>query len=217
MVSVVLAADSSSASANRFTIQKTEWASAGVLKVYTAEGPSFFVREEYLAGDVPSPGVTLADDRAEALVAAGRTFLAERAAMEYLSRAEHSRFLLAQKLGKKGFSRGESASALDYLESRGYLDDARFATAWLRSRSIHKTEGRLKLSAGLASRGIGIEIAKQALDEYCAEHDEAASCEKLAEKLLKQGKSGEKLALSLVRRGFSVKLVRSVLEKKREL
>jgi regulatory protein len=228
MVSVVLAADSSSASANRFTIRKTEWASAGVLKVHTAEGPSFFLRPRYLAGFASgcddtafesffSPGMVVAEDLADALLSAGRIFLAERRALEYLARAEHSRLLLSQKLSRKGFSRVESDPALDYLEERGYLDDSRYASAWLRTRSIHKAEGRMKLAAGLAARGIGGEIAKRALDDYCSAHDEAESCAKQAERLIAQGRTGEKLVVSLVRRGFSVKLVKSVLDKKIEL
>jgi len=216
MVSVVLAADSSSASANRFTIQTTEWASAGILKVCTAEGPSFFVREDYLGGFFPDgivPGSVVEDDRASALIFAARAFLAERAAMGYLARSEHSRYLLSLKLGKKGFSAAESAPALDFLAGRRYLDDARFASAWLRSRSIHRTEGRLKLQAGLYTRGVASEIAKDALDDYFSVNDEAENCDRMTEKLIGQGKNGDKLVASLVRRGFSIKQVRISVEK----
>ncbi len=212
---MVLAADSSSASANTLTIQKTEWASVGILKVCPAEGPSFFVREEYLPFAIQSlePGRVLSPEDAESLLASGRVFLAEREAMAYLARSEHSRFMLVAKLSKKGFTAVDYEPALDFLEAKGYLDDSRFAEAWLRSRSIHAHEGRIKLLAGLQARGVSPEIARTVVGEYYLDHDESDSCRKMAEKLLNQGKTTEKAMASLVRRGFPIKLIRSIIGK----
>jgi regulatory protein len=212
---VVLAADSSSASANTLTIQKTEWASVGILKVCPAEGPSFFVREEYLpfAAETLEPGRVLTPEEADSLLSSGRVYLAEREAMAYLARSEHSRFMLVAKLVKKGFTAADYAPALDYLEAKGYLDDSRFAEAWLRSRSIHTHEGRIKLLAGLQSRGVFSDVARNAVDEYYRDHDESEACRAMAAKLLNQGRTTEKTMASLVRRGFSLRLIRSIIGK----
>ena len=215
MVSVVRAEDSSSASANLpVIIQQTEWASASVLKVYLAEGPSFFVRAIYLPempdcfpDQIPESGLVLTEETAAVLVHSARVYLAERAAMEYLARAEYSRQQLELRLLKKGYDASESAPALDYLESGKMLDDARFASAWLRSRMIHQCEGKRKLLAGLRAHGVSFSDAEAALDSFFSETDELALCKKATEKLRRQGKNGEKLFSALIRKGFSSKTI----------
>lgn len=158
-------------------------------------------------------GCACSPEVAEALLAAARTYIAERQAYAYLARAEHSRKQLEIKLEKKGFSREEARPALDYLEESGALDDTRFAEAWLHSRLVKAGEGRLKLLAGLASRGISRERAQSAVDLFFKEHDETEILYKTTEKLIRQGKTGEKLLESLVRKGFSPGKTRSELKK----
>jgi len=217
MVSVAHAEDSSSASANlQIAIQKMEWASTGILKVYPEEGPSFFVRLEYLNEECASLlssqsggacSIRLSEEDSSALYLAARSFLAERLAMDYLSRAEHSRYQLSLKLLKKGYMSAEIDPALDYLETKHAVDDARYAEAWLHSRSLHQAEGRLKMFAGLISRGINGKIADKSLNDYFAHTDEIELCNKAIAKLLRTGKSGEKLESALIRRGFCRKTI----------
>jgi regulatory protein len=220
MDSAVLAEDSSSASVNlQLTIQKTEWASAGILKVYPEEGPSFLVRVDYLSAACLTfleyhPPVALPEDEAAELLGSARIFLAERAALSYLARAEQCRFNLSVKLSKKGYSGAEVSRALDYLESAGYLDDLRFAEAWLRNRSIHQSEGRRKLLAGLMSRGISMKTASCALDSYFMVANESLLCEKAISKLIKTGKSGDTLRGALARKGFSGRTIAECMKKR---
>jgi len=214
----VHAEDSSSANANfSVCIDKIEGTSAGVLKVYLSDGPSFFVRDAYLeafpVGSCES-GAVLDEEASAALLHAARVYLAERAAMEYLSRAEHTRFALTVKLrnAKKGFSVAEVTPALAYLEERGLLDDGRFASAWLRNRSIHQSEGRQKLLAGLVSRGVDMGVARKALQEFFGTADERELCMKAAEKLKRTGKAPEKMQAALMRKGFPSKLIAECLK-----
>ncbi len=216
MVNAVHAEDSSSASVNSTVcIEKIEWTSVSILKIYLAEGPSFFVRDVYLSSFPPellTPDSILGEAETETLVHAGRIYLAERSAMEYLARSEQCRFSLSPKLYKKDFTLDEINPALDYLEQRGMLDDARFASAWLRNRSIHQSEGRQKLLAGLLSRGIAGSIARQALDAYFEVMDEKALCKNAAEKMIRIGKKEEKLAIALARKGFSLRIITECLK-----
>lgn len=207
---------SSSASAKPgFTPQKTEWASPGVLKVFPEDGPSFFVREEYLS----FPATVLFDsnnvldaEEFEHLFIAARMYLAEKAAMAYLGRAEHCRRQLEIKLTKKDFTEKEISGALDYLEQKKYLDDYRYCEAWLRSRLVHKAEGRVKLLASLQSRGIRFDTAKRAVAAVLDDEDEERLCKKAADKLQKRGKMGIKLVSALHRAGFSIKTVAKCLK-----
>jgi len=223
MVSVAHAEDSSSASANlQIAIRKLEWASTGIIKVYPEEGPSFFVRPDYLneacAALVSSQGgdscdLRLSEEDSAALYLAARTFLAERVAMDYLGRAEHSRYQLSLKLRKKGYLPAEIDPALDYLEVKHSLDDSRYAEAWLRNRSIRQHEGRLKMYAGLVSRGINGKIADKSLNDYFSNTDEIELCDKAIVKLLRTGKSGDKLENALIRRGFCRKTIVNCIKK----
>ena len=203
--------NSSSASANNaFFCAKIDWTSPGILKIYPEEGPSFFVRDEYvptLLERLVFPNISLTSEDFDTLFLGARAWLAEKSAMTYLARAEHCRKQLELKLRKKDFLPSETSYALDYLESKGYLDDARFCEAWLRSRLLHKAEGPSKLLAALQNRGIAYETAKKAVNEFFLVNDEEALCQKAIEKLKRRGKSGIKLAVSLNRAGFSTKLI----------
>ncbi len=219
MDSAVHGADSSSASVNfRFVIRKTEWASTGILSVYPEEGPSFLVRAAYLSPEcayaLEGVPVALTDSLAESLLSSARVFLAERAALAYLARAEHCRSLLSVKLSKKGYTRDESEPALAYLASCGYLDDARYAEAWLRSRVNRVGEGRRKLLAGLLTRGVSRDVAEQALRSLFAEADERDLCHKALNKLERLGKSDEQIRVSLIRKGFAMKTIEECREKR---
>jgi regulatory protein len=219
---VVHAEDSSSASADlQLTIRKSEWASAGILKVYPEEGPSFFFRPEYadetvFADILPeSPGPyphVLDEERSVALYRAARSYLAERVAMEYLARSEHCRYQLSLKLRKKGYLDDEISPALDFLVLSGSLDDSRFAEAWLRNRAIHQNEGRKKLLAALLERGVKFVIADSALDSFFGMVEERDLCLKAAQKLHRLGKSGQKLVIALLRKGFSGILIKECMK-----
>lgn len=217
MDSVAHAADSSSASADsRISIRKTEWASAGILKVYPEEGPSFFVRPCYVRSDSPvdfeAAPIVLDVESSASLYHAARSFLAERAALSFLARSEHCRFQLSLKLRKKGYADSEISSALEYLEADGSLNDSRFAEAWLRNRLISQREGKKKLVAALRERGVKCDIAERAVNAFFETVDERDSCQKAAQKLLRLGKTGEKLGVALMRKGFSASLIKECLK-----
>lgn len=216
MVSVVHAEDSSSASVNSAVcIEKIEWTSVGILKICLAEGPSFFVRDAYICDLTPDSFCvcrTLTEEEYASLVVAASTYLAERSAMGYLSRSEQCHFSLSIKLRKKGFSESEIECALRYLESIGSLDDRRFASAWLRNRSIHHSEGKQKLLAHLMSRGIAPSIAREAVSEYFEMTNEAELCMKAAEKLIRTGRDENSLVSPLLRRGFSSRIITECLK-----
>jgi len=213
----VLAEDSSSASANTHVfIRATEWASVGILKVFPAEGPSFFARVGDLGAElteclasVTAEALELGEDDASTLDFARRAYAAERDAMALLARAEHTRIGLSLKLMKKDHRDDARNRALDRLSSAGSLSDARFAEAWLRSRVARRAEGRGKLLAGLLARGVPGDIAQEALARLYEGEDEREICLAAMEKLERTGKSGDKMVIALLRKGFSLGLVKS--------
>ena len=160
--------------------------------------------------DAGMPGV-FTDEEAADILNAALVYSAECAAMTYLARAEQSRFGLTQKLLHKGIDKNAVKEALDYLESIHYLDDRRFAAAWLRSRAIDHAEGRIKLSSELASRGIKKGDADSVLDEFFENVDQEELCRRAYRKCVRQKKDAEKVAAALLRNGFSIGEIKKVI------
>ncbi len=187
---------------------------SGMFKVAPEEGSAFYIRKEYLPEGLfekVDVGTDFNEEETDSLLDAGLTCAVELKAVTYLARAEQSRFGLTRKLIEKKYDKKYVEAALTYLESRGYLSDLRFATAWLNTRCINHYEGRSRLTAELASRGISRDIALEALDEYFSEKKEDEICLKAYKKLLKT-KSGDKLTAALIRQGFSIKQIKNAEE-----
>lgn len=92
-------------------------------------------------------------------------------AVAMLARREHSRVELAQKLRQKGFVAGEIELALDHLAARNYLNDERFAAVRAGYRAEQSKWGPMKIRQELVAKGVGREIADEALDEIEGEVD----------------------------------------------
>ncbi|MCI6593574.1 MAG: recombination regulator RecX [Spirochaetia bacterium] len=186
---------------------------SGMFKLTPEEGSAFFVRKEYLPEGLferINVGLEFDDEETDSLLDAGLTCAVELKAVGYLARAEQSRFGLTRKLIEKKYDKKYVEAALTYLEGRGYLSDLRFATAWLNTRKINHFEGRSRLAAELAARGIARDVANKALDEFFTENDEDELCRKAYEKLSKS-KADEKLIAALLRSGFSMKQIKSII------
>lgn len=185
---------------------------SGMFKVAPEEGSAFYIRKEYLPEGLFERldiGAEFNDDETDSLLDAGLTCAVELKAVGYLARAEQSRFGLTRKLIEKKYDKKYVEAALSYLEGRGYLSDLRFATAWLNTRKINHYEGKSRLSAELAARGIARDVANKALEEFFLENDEEEICRKAYEKLSKS-KSGEKLMAAMLRQGFTQKQIRNL-------
>ena len=185
---------------------------SGMYKLTPEEGSSFYIRKDYLPEGVferIDVGVEFSDEEADSLMDPGLSCAVELKAVGYLARAEQSRFGLTRKLIEKKYEKKYVEAALDYLEVKGYLSDLRFAIAWLNTRRTNHYEGRSRLAAELASRGIARDVANTALDEFFTENDEMEICRKAYEKLSKS-KSGEKLKAAMLRQGFTQKQIRNL-------
>ncbi|MBS7265119.1 MAG: regulatory protein RecX [Treponema sp.] len=186
---------------------------SGMFKLTPEEGSAFFVRKEYLPEGLferIDVGVEFDETDTDSLLDAGLTCAVELKAVGYLARAEQSRFGLTRKLIEKKYDKKYVEASLTYLEGRGYLSDLRYATAWLNTRKINHYEGRSRLSAELTARGIARDVANKALDEFFTENDEDELCRKAYEKLSKS-KADEKLIAALLRSGFSMKQIKSII------
>ena len=216
MVSAVQGDASSSANVNFFCITDICHTSLESVKFVDSEEVSYFTRPVYFEEAVLQSiedGINrpVTEHLLSGFLRAVRRYAAESAAMKYLNRAEHSRFQLETKLKKKGFSVDEYSAALDYLAEKKFIDDERYARAWLHTRSIAKKEGRYRLASELAARGIAFKTAEDVLNDFFLENPEEEVCKKALSKQLKRGLSGQKLFYSMQRLGFSLNLIKICL------
>mgnify|MGYP006440430149 CR=1 FL=1 len=122
---------------------------------------------------------------------------------------DHARRELERKLVQRGFSASAIEHALSRLEEYGYLDDARFAEAYIRERLRRHPEGRMALAAGLSKRGVERSVAERVLDEIVEGEVELDALDRAARKLSSDGREANKLSAALLRRGFAPASVRA--------
>ncbi|MCK8516463.1 recombination regulator RecX [Methylonatrum kenyense] len=137
----------------------------------------------------------------------------EDKAVRLLARREHSRKELQRKLRQRQYPESLIADTLELLEQRGYLDNQRFAEAFIRER-IGKGHGPLRITADLRERGIKDGMIRALLD--AAEVDWQQQAAVVRERRFgtappanrtEWGRQGRFLA----GRGFSAEQVRRVL------
>ncbi len=122
---------------------------------------------------------------------------------------------LRTKLLQGGYPADVTESALDYVKSFGYLNDAEYARSFIEGRKNKKS--RNELYAALCRKGIDREEAKVALEEYYDGEDERAAIEALLRKKKFDSDTADymqkqKIAGYLMRKGFRYDEIRRVIE-----
>jgi regulatory protein len=205
-VSVVPEEDSSSANANDcYTIISLKWAEEDLVRVTASVGFSCLIRPSYLE-TLPTAALLedaeLDEEGRLDLFHAAECYRAEIRALASVARSEQCRNQMQYKLEAKGFSRSAARRALDRLTELNFINDRRFARAWLNIRTLRSGEGRIRLIGGLVSRGINRDLAVECVDEFLSEIPEEELLLRAREKCLRQGKNRDETIRTLQNRGF---------------
>jgi regulatory protein len=130
------------------------------------------------------------------------------AAMRILNHRFNSEGELRRKLETKEFARDVIDATIDRLRREKWLDDARYAAAYVRTR-IRKGIGLLRIKRELIAAGVESETILHALDESLPDHDERAAALVSAKKRLvvlrrraDASSIREKLVAYLFRQGY---------------
>ena len=132
--------------------------------------------------------------------------------LSFRARSEQER---TDRLQRKGYEEDAIAEALGSLRAHGYVDDAQFAGAWVRSRG--QSRGKRALAFELKQKGVAGEVTAQALAEEMpadAERESArsAAIKKIGARPADTSREAKaKLAAFLQRRGFGWDTIRPVL------
>jgi regulatory protein len=139
-------------------------------------------------------------------------------ALYLLGRRGRTKRELQDKLTEKRYPADDIAATLTRLTGMGLLNDATFAENYARDKVAIYRRGRYRIGLDLLRKGVSRDDIDAALATI-EEGDEQAAAESLATARLKNWNDLEPLKrrarlLSLLqRRGFSPKVVRSVIER----
>lgn len=114
--------------------------------------------------------------------------------LEHMDRTEKG---LYEKLRMADFSEAAAADAMSYVKSFGYINDARYAEVYLRSR-IHSKSKRV-LMLELQQKGIDRRIIEEVLEEL-TEEEEPDEKAMIRGHILKKYEAGSSLSQSEFRR-----------------
>jgi len=116
---------------------------------------------------------------------------------------------LRRKLAAKRFDEAAIAETIARLREEKWLDDERFAGAFVRTRVL-KGIGRLRIRGELRNAGVSEEAAERAIRENTEGEEERlrAAVEKLSRRF---GADRNKIASRLQRQGFEISAILSYL------
>ena len=134
------------------------------------------------------------------------------AALRILGYRFNSEAELRRKLAAKRFDEATIAATLARLREEKWLDDERFAAAFVRTRVL-KGIGRLRIRGELRAAGISEEAAERALRENTDGEEERlrAAYEKLVRRLGEEQR--DKIAARLQRQGFELGAILNYLRR----
>jgi len=136
----------------------------------------------------------------------------KKRAIRLLERKDYSRKELADKLKKDGYTEELVSNIIEYVDSFHYLDDARVAGNYVRSRKGYKSKRELEYL--LKQKGISEDEIDQALEENYLSENGGSQEEEVIRKQLKKYHIAEealqelsyeekqKIAARLYRKGF---------------
>ena len=139
-----------------------------------------------------------------------------RVAVRSLARTEQCRASLERKLLQKEFDEDSIRQALDFLEKKSYLDDARFASSWIRTHCAFKPQGRIRLLRELTARGVKKIVAENAIRDYFITINEESLCEEAFRRAASKKKEPQKIMKSLIDSGFSYAMIQRIFKNNRE-
>ena len=109
------------------------------------------------------PGIVLDDTAGREIRRRAERALAVGIANRLLAVRLRSRRELEDRLHRRGISADILASVIADLERHGFIDDRRFAEAWVRTRRALLPSGRIRLQYELARKGVARDAVTQVL------------------------------------------------------
>jgi regulatory protein len=145
------------------------------------------------------------------------TYKAYNYCLYLLGRRFYSVEEINRKLREKRYDREIIEAIVSLLEDEGFLDDGRFAEAWVRDRINFKPRGRVMLTRELKQRGVDDCIIDKVLDGEYPDDETGLARRAIAPKkqyylALRRDIGVRRVKGFLVRRGFAFATVRRIID-----
>jgi regulatory protein len=137
--------------------------------------------------------------------------LARERALQLLGYRERSCAELRQRLLDNGYPAGVVDGVVGRFCEVELVDDARFASAWVRSR-VSAGYGRRRVARELAEKGVDDDIIQSALDEEMGGDEVSRARDSLRGRTARDAKERERLIRRLVSRGFELRVALEVVD-----
>lgn len=204
--------DSSSRNVNlRIDAIDTQRASEDCFKVKLSDGSFFYVSYGFYREAGLGCGIEADEELIERLENETVRLHCYRKALEYALRQESTSFDIIRKLRQKQFDPKVAEKAVAELERKNLVNDERFARLYIAQCVRRKKESRVEVSAKLAARGISAALSRRLIAELYPVEAEEETAAALIEKAIDSGKPPEKTAAALLRKGFSYRIIKSLL------
>ena len=189
--------------------------SGALLQLSLDQGSSFFVAPELCdSGDRwIEIGAEISEERFSRLEQLDRETRCRKKALDLLARRSHSKMELKRKLVQRGFSGELAERSCLWLMNKGFLDDRDFARNWVDRQTVKGGISRRQMERKLQEKGISREIISEMLSGHSEEMEWDALIKLLEKQLSRSGMTEKRAVQSLLRRGFSLTLIRRGLEK----
>lgn len=130
-----------------------------------------------------------------------------------IARRQRSEWEIDTYLKQKGYSEELRNKLRNKLRNSGYINDRRFAEAWVRNRRLLKSTSKRRLTQELRQKRVADSVIKETLEQD--EADELDILRNLVARKRKQTRyqDDQKLMQYLIRQGYNYGDVRAVLEK----
>lgn len=129
-----------------------------------------------------------------------------KAALGYLSRREYSVAELTAKLRERGADESVLDESIRRLQELHYVDDSRYAAAYVRDRREFHPRGVAVIRRELAARGVDPAVAEKAIEE---EYDEDTQRQTLRRLMVKAAAAmpEDEAAAAAYRRGIARRFI----------
>ena len=152
----------------------------GWFELYVKGKPPLFVNEEIILKYDLAVGLVFSDAKLNKIKSDSDFGWIKYRAMQVLDRRMISERDLRKKLAAERRPASVVTDVLTQLKEYGFVDDLKYAGAYIRSQLNRGAKSKLYLKKKLWEKGINSEIAVAAIDEELGEYDEVGAVIELA-------------------------------------
>lgn len=188
----------------------------GRYSLYVDEKYAFSLSADALLEERLVPGQELDEQQLKTYKKLSADDKAYNLTLAYLARRMRSEWELRDYFRRKGYDQELGDQILEKVTRLGYVDDAKFADAWIRNRRLLKGTSKRRLAAELKQKRVAESVIDRALADD--ETDERIVLVELIVKKRRQTKYQDDLKLMqyLARQGFSYDDIKSAVQELKE-